>query len=57
MSVKDDDRLKAQQDWIKMNKVRLDEIERNKRRDLRLLIVLNLVSLILSGLILYKLQI
>lgn len=57
MSVNDEDRLKAQQDWIKMNKVRLDEIERNKRRDFRLLIVLNLVSLILSGLILYNLLI
>lgn len=47
MSANDEQRYKAQQDWIKLNKVRLDEIERAKRRDYRLLLVINLVNLVL----------
>ena len=38
----------AKLDWIKMNKARLDEIERNKRRDFRLVIILVLLNIVLS---------
>lgn len=41
--------------WIRMNKQRLDEIERNKRRDFRLCIILQLVSIVLALVILYHL--
>lgn len=41
--------------WIRMNKQRLDEIERNKRRDFRLCIILQLVSIVLALAILYHL--
>lgn len=50
---REQEKEKAKLAWIRMNKQRLDEIERNKRRDFRLCIILQLVSIVLSLAIFY----